>query len=87
MTQDELLDDGETWTYKCTRVMQASDGDSVPNTAKVTGHDTLGCPESDAAALAADQCGNVEDTDTAEMFKPGTLVVKEGNGSPIRATR
>ena len=59
------------------------DPNPLPNTATVTGHDTLGCPEGDQVALAAtvDECGNVEDHDSTsvEILKPGTLVVKEGN--------
>ena len=80
---DELLEPGETWTYMCTHVVTEQDPNPLPNTATVTGHDTLGCPEGDQVALAAtvDECGNVEDDDSTsvEILKPGTLVVKEGN--------
>jgi hypothetical protein len=65
-------------------VVSEQDPNPLPNTAKVTGHDTLGCPEEpQEARLAAlvDECGNVEDEDSTsvEILKPGTLVVKEGN--------
>jgi Domain of unknown function DUF11/Prealbumin-like fold domain len=64
---DDLLEDGETWTYTCTHVVTEQDPNPLPNTAKVTGTDELG--------------GRVEDEDSAsvEILKPGTLVVKEGN--------
>ena len=80
---DALLEPGETWTYTCTHVVTEQDPNPLPNTATVTGHDTLGCPETDQVSLAAtvDECGNVEDHDSTsvDILKPGTLVVKEGN--------
>jgi hypothetical protein len=64
---DQRLDIDETWTYECSHVVTDGDPNPLPNTAKVTGTDELGGEDSD------------EDTESVDIIKPNTLVVKEGN--------
>jgi hypothetical protein len=74
---DELLEEGETWTYTCTHVITDKDPNPLPNTATATGRDTVGCPD----VPEPGDCGEVEDEDstTVAIINPKTLVVKEGN--------
>jgi hypothetical protein len=66
---DNRLDVSETWEYRCTHVVTASDPDPLPNTATVTGTDKFG--------------NTVTDTDTAtvDVIHPAIDIEKTGPAS------
>jgi Ca2+-binding RTX toxin-like protein len=51
---DVKLDPGETWTYSCSHVVVAGDGDPLQNTVSVTGTDSLGGTDNDTDSANVD---------------------------------
>lgn len=63
---DGLLEGDEVWTFTCTHVVEASDGDSIFNTATVEGTDAL------------DETVSDSDSVEVEVLTPSINIVKSG---------
>jgi uncharacterized repeat protein (TIGR01451 family) len=68
--QDAALETGETWNYRCTHVVTATDPDPLPNTVTVTG---------------TGPSGQVSDTDShsVDIIHPDIRIVKKANPDSI----
>jgi uncharacterized repeat protein (TIGR01451 family) len=68
--QDTALETGETWNYRCTHVVTATDPDPLPNTVTVTG---------------TGPSGQVSDTDShsVDIIHPDIRIVKTANPGSI----
>jgi hypothetical protein len=68
--QDAALETGETWNYRCTHVVAATDPDPLPNTVTVTG---------------TGPSGQVSDTDShsVDIIHPDIRIVKTANPDSI----
>ncbi len=68
--QDAALETGETWNYRCTHVVTATDPDPLPNTVTVTG---------------TGPSGQVSDTDShsVDIIHPDIRIVKTANPGSI----